>query len=425
MRLFFQSKYGNRIPAWNALRLAFMLLVFCPLQAHSQPPPEQTQTIEMTLVNEQNSRSPLGYGNCQWLYPYDEAREKLLEEPRYKSQHPVYYAAEYGDSNDRLYTLVIDESAGTGKGYDRVYIDANNDNRVEEAEGRPFELGTTSKTVPIRLGIQNSAGGVVSAYYFDFSAFPYQDEDNPVEKIHANLRDSSYYTGVARFFGRPMRIALADLDSNGLFNDPEMKIFKGDRFFVDLSGDGSYRNSGKLRESFPYGQYTRIRDHWFSIAASPDGSRVQIREASPALGRIEATPPIIAADLRSSSQALELEFDQGADMGVEGTYRLVSIILEGKGDTGYKMTGAFADEKSTVSIAQGKTIKIPGGYPLTVRTLAKANDSDGKIVFRLSIAGSGGEIYSWRRHNPQSSKAGFVIAKTDGQVVHRDYFEYG
>ena len=32
-------------------------------------------------------------------------------------------------------------------------------------------------------------------------------------------------------------IAIADLDSNGLFNDVELDVFKGDRFFVDLEGD--------------------------------------------------------------------------------------------------------------------------------------------------------------------------------------------
>ena len=44
----------------------------------------------------------------------NEPNEKLVSEPSYKSEKRVYYAARYGDAQDNIFTLVIDESRGTG-----------------------------------------------------------------------------------------------------------------------------------------------------------------------------------------------------------------------------------------------------------------------------------------------------------------------
>ena len=53
-------------------------------------------------------------------------RELLSKEPEYKSARPLYSAVELGDAKDRFITLVVDESKGSGSGYDTLYVDANN-----------------------------------------------------------------------------------------------------------------------------------------------------------------------------------------------------------------------------------------------------------------------------------------------------------
>ena len=105
--------------------------------------------------------------------------------------------------------------------------------------------------------------------YVSFSAFDYCDEKNVVPAIHANLRDGSYYVGEAVIGGKTCKIAIADLNSNGLFNDVEQDLFRGDRFFVN-SGAGD-----RFDQSFPYGKFTRISGQWYSIVASPDGKQTE------------------------------------------------------------------------------------------------------------------------------------------------------
>ena len=83
-------------------------------KVESKPKILDKQIVEMEIQNPSDGTIGLGYGNCQWLYPLDEPQDKLLRQPAYKSEKPYYYAAQYGDAEDNIHTLVLDESQGTG-----------------------------------------------------------------------------------------------------------------------------------------------------------------------------------------------------------------------------------------------------------------------------------------------------------------------
>jgi hypothetical protein len=358
------------------------------------------------------------------------------------SEKPVYYAAVYGDAEDNTHTMVIDESEGAGEGYDVVYVDADNDNRLDETRERfEFPLGTTRHTDPLRIRLLVAAGGARVPYYVNFSAFPYTDDNHSVENIHANLRNSSYYEGEADLFGERRKIAISDLDSNGLFHDAEQGLFDGDRFFVDLDGDGETRSHGEDEESFPYGRYTRIAGQWFSIVASADGSRVEIACADPPLGKVEVPQRISRASLFSDTQPLYLKFVAGEDSAVAGTYTVHSVALYG-GDR-WQLPGAYSENRPTVTIREGETTRLVVGEPLKVEAAAVAKDEEGTIDFSLVITGIGGERYRWRKRpgapprpsltdsilrflsGTSDGRPGFEIVDQDGQVIARQQFEYG
>jgi hypothetical protein len=94
--------------------------------------------------------------------------------------------------------------------------------------------------------------------------------------------------GEAVFGGKRCKVALADLNSNGLFNDCEQDLFRGDRFFVDLNGNGKFEFGGESdsTESFSYAQYSKISGKWYTVEASPDGGTVRIQPAHPEFGVI-------------------------------------------------------------------------------------------------------------------------------------------
>ena len=50
---------------------------------------------------------------------------ELQKEPRYGSEHPLYFRVVFGEKGNNSMLGVVDESGGTGAGYDIAYVDEN------------------------------------------------------------------------------------------------------------------------------------------------------------------------------------------------------------------------------------------------------------------------------------------------------------
>ena len=374
------------------------------------------QVVTMRLADQEGASRKLGPGNCQWLEPCDAPQERLLVEPKYRSR-PIYYAARYGDAKDNLYTMVLDESNGPGRGYDTLYVDANNDNRIDAVRERfAVRVGDLSHKGPLRVRLQVTSGGVTAPYSVTLSAFEYCDAKFPVPGIHITLRDSSCYMGEAVFGGKIRKIAVADLNANGLFNDVEQGPFEGDRFYVALD------DAGQFYESFPCGKFTQISGQWYSVAVSPGGGRVEIAAAKPPLGKIQAPEGIVGARLNSPSQPVDLDFQDGADEAVAGTYRVHAVqLLAGNG---WALPGSFPDGEPELIVREGKTVRLAAGLPLVVEPQVVA-DSDRTLRISLRIIGAGGESYRWSPRRGSSAQAGFEIYDASGGKIASGGFEYG
>ncbi len=397
-----------------------------PGSAAAEP---EKQVVRMTLQKRPlDEHDDLGFGTCQWLFPHDQPQEKLKAVPKFKSSRPVWYAAQFGDSPDNIFSLVIDESRGTGSGYDVLYVDSNNDNWIDaKKERQSFQLGTTSKAIPIYAEFAIATGGKTASHFFHFTAFPYSDDEHPKKEIHANLRNGSILTGKAVFGGERRAITLADLDSNGRFNDPEQALFKGDRFFVDLRQGGARREN---LQSYPYGQYTQVAGRWYSVAASPDGSEIEISPASPPFGTVQAPSQIVRATLRSPRQTMALSFSNGQDRAIVGTYRVQSLTLrEERASSSGKareLMGMFPERGPEVTIREGETIQLAAGPPLRIEVRPTRAAAGRTVGLNLVLVGSGGEIYRWNREaNRNAARPGFEIHDAAGKTVLAASFEYG
>jgi hypothetical protein len=414
-------------------KLAFIPLVVCSLILSPSLLPGQTdtvpekQTIAMELYEGPDITAKTSFGNCQWFYPLDQPKEALLEQPDYKSDKLYYYAAQYGDANDNIYTIVLDESGGSGTGYDTLYVDQDNDNRIDSTKEKfSFKLGTTSQATPVRVKLTVSAGGKKIPYCFDFTAFPYKDENNPIEKVHANARDSSIFVGQASFGGKQYKIALADLDSNGLFNDIEQGLFKGDRFFVDLNGDGQFRRppSGE-EESFPYGKYTRISGNWYSIQAAPDGTTIEISPAEPQLGTVSAPKNMVAAELRSDVQFQRLQFSDGSAQAIAGTYTLATVELSAVDNEKrtWQTRGVFRSDPPEVTILPDAETRLSDVLPLQVSIEPTGETPSDVVQLEAKITGSNGGSYRCPRAD--KFEGTFEVQDQQGKVVASGKFEPG
>jgi len=391
---------------------------------------ENPQTIHLTPFHGPNISRLIGYGNCQWLYPREEPDEKLASEPDYQSERRVYYAARYGDAQDNIFTLVLDESRGTGTGFNTVYADLNNDNRITpENERFGFQLGTTRGAEPVRITLSVSAGGRTIPYAFNFTAFPYKDQNNSIEKIHANCRDSTIMMGEAVFGDKRCKVALADLNSNGLFNDCEQGLFRGDRFFVDLNGNDSFSGDSGPAESFSYSQYTEIAGAWYTVEASPDGGTVQIKPALPTFGTVKAPANVKSVGLSSPKQFQRLEFKDGRAKALAGAYRASEVALEIVDSDGIRWAtrGRYGQAGPQIEIETDQEATLASELSLTIRVDVRQTSEPGVIELEPRIVDAfGGSFSTLRRNNNRHEPpAKLRIKDADGRQIAEANLEYG
>lgn len=388
------------------------------------------QIVEMRQADN-STLTDLHYGTSQWLYPLAASREKLASEPTYKSTHPIYYAAVYGDSPDNVFTLVIDESRGTGAGFDTLYVDANNDNRIApETERLAFPMSTVREEHPVPVTFHVTSGGRTAPYTAGFTAFQYSDDKGP-QGIHANLRNGSYYVGEAVIGGKTRKIAVADLNSNGLFNDPEVGgVFRGDRFFVDLYNNGYRDEKGRSGGGgLPYGELMKIDGRWYRLVVRPDGGEVRISAATPLLGKVEAAPTVASVRLYSKAQPCVLDFTGGAAEGLAGTYGVYSIRLEAKDAEGrtWQTSGAFPkDSRPQLTILANRTVPLKaGGPPLRLEPTVARGENPETLMLGLSLKGSAGEIYHWYMEHPTEVRPGVEVRDASGRLLVSASLSYG
>jgi hypothetical protein len=390
-----------------------------PLAVSEEAEPEQDVALELAT----GTTLELGFGTCQWLHPMGKPGETLAGEPVYRSARRVYYLARFGDSEDDAFTLVIDESRGPGTGHDTLYVDGDNDNRIDpETERFAFRMSTTTRDDPVRIRFRVTAGGETVPYEVGFTAFPYKS------RIHANLRNSAYRFGEAKLEGRTVRIAIADLNSNGLYGDVEMGLFDGDRFFPDRDRDGRFRErqGDWSTNGYPYGGVTRIGSSWYRVEVRPDGGRLRIRPVQPVLGAIRVPTQAVTLDLRSKSQPAVLTLRRGTAPVVAGTYEVRSIrfVAKDERDRHWRTEGTFLNgQLPRVEIVPGETTELEIGPPLRVRPVLSRRG--GAVEIDLVIHGRAGEDYRWQQLDESIPKPWLEIRDEAGEIVHRATFEYG
>lgn len=94
------------------------------------------------------------------------AIDRTLVEPRYASDKPLYRFFAFGPDGKSVMAMVLDESQGTGKGYDVYYVDLNLDRNITAADERfPCKQPLPTKPSPFKAaalsGLAQDAGGTV------------------------------------------------------------------------------------------------------------------------------------------------------------------------------------------------------------------------------------------------------------------------
>ena len=95
-------------------------------------------------------------------------RGGLSKEPRYGSEHPLYFRVVFGEEGNNSMLGVVDESRGTGAGYDVAYVDENMNGDLTDDAAREFprrERGSRAGELEPRFEFKGPFKGEENAKY--------------------------------------------------------------------------------------------------------------------------------------------------------------------------------------------------------------------------------------------------------------------
>jgi len=391
------------------------------------------------------------YVQGQYVQPRTRSEERLSAEPRYRSKVPLYAAVRFGKEGDTRYTIVLDESRGTGRGYDILYVDRNNNEDLTDDPrimGRVTQRGQTMGNFgPVEVMIDY--GDRTAPYYFSMEYYKFGEQRiqrsmGEVQNFQLTLRTAGYYTGTVSFGASEHQIAIVDFNGNGIFNErsrprsngPDGRLYAtGDHVLVDANDDGLFEagyTDGD--EAYPYAKYLQVDGRWYSLDTSVHGSMVEIQEPALKLGTIDVADQSSSGSLllASSSGVLRVQTGQKVQVPAD-TYQVYNhstSVSHSTGNWRYDAQGTTAGKK--FQAVEGNSVAVEFGAPLVINI--KRNQygrggrakAGGTVNLSLTISGQGGELYTnIRKNNGQPPAPTFEAIDENGEVVGQGTFEYG
>lgn len=374
-----------------------------------------------------------------------EPSEQLTVEPKYVSARPVYFTVQLGSGEDTTRTIVLDESGGTGKGYDTLYVDANNNEDLTDdgkLTGKVESLGGHADGVfpATEVTLECGDGTVPCAVKLSYFSNPADDGSGPV--VYLRLVTLHYCEGQVDLGPLRGKIAVLDTTCNGIFNDrfgptPQTEGRQGlpqpgDRILIDLDGDGAYNTKPGSREMRWVARYLKIGQRFYEMSASSDGRGISLKDAAPELGGIRSAGGGFYAALQSDGGVFQVWAD-GSDARVPvGQHRLHAYAQQ-KQDAQGSLWRIEGRSGAKIEVTKDDTAELKFGAPLKIEITsadsAGPERTPGKTVaFNLSITGKGGDTYpatSITKDGVNPPQPSFEILSPSGQRVASGSFEYG
>ena len=220
----------------------------------------------------------------------DSSPEALIMEPQYTSTNPLYGAYYLGNGLDTTIVFVIDESMGTGTGYDIVYVDSNNNEDLTDDGGPhtkvPWATGLAlypTVTVSYNVSSQETMGPYrMWAFYH-------------VPPLETTLRygyyTQCYYEGQITL-NDTYNLFVWDSDNDAIYNDdPYSLTCLGHQLYIDFNKSGVYEGTYTERTiEGPYqlgDNFTWNDNSYYIKYISPVGNIVEIRPLEPSISDVE------------------------------------------------------------------------------------------------------------------------------------------
>jgi hypothetical protein len=250
----------------------------------------------------------------------------VVEEVAYRGSRRHYAQLRYGSPSSVRVTVVLDE---IGPYEADLYVDAGRKRRIEAKDRVPGD-GLTWR-LPLDLAVVEGAGvtALPRAVVLRFG---------PVARI-LSFASAGYLEGSVQLAGRTHRARRVDGDGNGLFTDPQ------DRLWIDLHDDGRW---DAANEQFLYAPVVTIDGTRYAARSDPLGKHLD-------LGPLEGTGTVRLAVHPSARRAQVTELT-AALVGRDGSV----YSFDGTGTPAVVPAGEYRLGTVALTVAEA-----PGAPPWT------------------------------------------------------------
>jgi len=157
----------NNIP-WLLMLIAVVAaIVIYRIGFHTPVPGFNEEALKSLGLQETETKQDKAEPVFQTSYAVDLMRDPL-KEPRYGSEHPLYFIMVFGKEGKNPMLGVVDESGGTDAGYDVAYVDENMNGDLTDDSVRKFtrvERGSQAGELAPRFEFEGPFEGEESAKY--------------------------------------------------------------------------------------------------------------------------------------------------------------------------------------------------------------------------------------------------------------------
>jgi hypothetical protein len=410
---------------------------------------------------------------------------QLKNESKAVSSYPLYGSfSETGQDHPMIYRL--DESKGTGKGYDTLLLDQNGNGDLTDDTSFTSK-GNAGNTVPSSFETANfgpisalesqCAGIWRPANFAQMTVYNRSliGKSMPQGSVgYLRMRSGCYLETTVTLEGRSEKLAFMDGNGNmGLgdraktvkyrnANEDSWYFRDGDVVLRDRDGSGSYESDQFDTESEPLSDYLYIGPNPYRLSFSGDFKVLRLELCAEPMGEIAFEPH--GEQVSYASIARETKPDQwelispmfvsGKAKVPAGKYRLYGLQLTGKNANGVPVfAGAYnRGFKTTIEVAAGKTAVMKCGGPLELKVTANKQGANGnpggvmgaalslfggnsgsssgsEVAINMAVTGAGGESYSGyvkgQNRNGQPPLPVFKIFTADGKQVANGNLEFG
>jgi len=388
----------------------------------------------------------------------------LKGRPKLVSSKPLFFEVTLGPQQTP-FALVLDESKGTGKGYDLLYVDANgngdlsDDPPVSGTRGgmhASFFSQTSHRFSGVRAlvrhGAQAEPWSFSACYYVGHSFIRAGPNKTPTSHTYSGMYVTSagYCEGAVEVDGKRLRVAVVDADSNGRFDDyirvpkaasGRLSSSGGDYVLIDANRDGRYANELAAAEVLGYGRYVLLGGRCYEVQVAASGRSLTLSPTAAPLGSLSRAGggAFVASFLTPRDGMLYVRSAGGPATVPAGSYRLFGCSFVRKDQTGavWKAEARGTWAAAPIQVAAGRTTVAKCGPPLKVAVAATRSGGSPADPLKpgstarlslLSITGQGGETYGAgdiTRDGKRVSPPTFKVVSAAGDTVVSGSFRYG